>query len=118
MSFLNITTLTRMFTLMLRRVLGMSVLPRGTPDMICSYCDSTSTSLSSAHALTCHLEDTRRHNAVRDSFHRMLAGIGANWAKEPLTGIERKRWDTVSYGLLLDGVARYHDYTVVDPASA
>ena len=123
MSFLNITTLARMnradnhsFSLMLRRVLGMSVLPRGTPDMMCPYCDKTI--LSSAHALTCHLEDTRRHNAVRDSFHRMMAGIGANWTKEPPTGVDSKRWDTVSHGLLLDGVARYYDYTVVDPASA
>ncbi len=72
--------------------------------------------LSSLHIMTCHFANTRRHNAVRDTFHRIFAGIKVNLEKEPPSGLRGNAWDSVTHGLLLDGVFRYYDYLVVDPA--
>lgn len=84
------------------------------PDLVCAKCEKAR--LTSSHIMTCHYENTRRHNAVCDTFHRTFAGIKTNWEKEPPTGLCSNAWDSVTYVLLLDGVSRYYDYTVVDPA--
>jgi hypothetical protein len=110
-----------LFTLMLRRSLGMSLIPNGAGTALqCRKCSfrRRSVPLTSQHLAVCHREDVSRHNAVRDIFMEMFRGIRVSTEVEPRTQNGSKRWDLAVTNLARDGCQRFYDFMVTDPTQA
>ena len=107
-----------LYTLMLRRSLGMSLIPNGAGTALqCRKCSfrKRCVPLTSQHLAVCHREDISRHNAVRDIFMEMFRGIRVSTEIEPRTQNGSKRWDLAVTNLARDGCQRYYDFMVTDP---
>ena len=109
------------YTLMLRRSLGMSLIPTGAGTALqCSKCSfrRRCVPLTSQHLAVCHREDISRHNAVRDIVTEMFRGIRVSTEVEPRTQNGSKRWDLAVTNLARDGCRRFYDFMVTDPTQA
>ena len=125
MAYINVATHERqyrapneLFTLMLRRSLGMSLIPLEAGLLLnCTRCSARGfmVALTTQHLSTCQRETTRRHNAVRDTLHAMFKGLRFTTELEPHTPSGLNRWDICVANLTSDGVKRFYDLTIVDP---
>jgi hypothetical protein len=109
------------YTLMLRRSLGMSLIPTGAGTALqCGKCSvrRRCVPLTSQHLAVCHREDISRHNAVRDIVTEMFRGIRVSTEVEPRTQNGSKRWDLAVNNLAGDGCRRFYDFMVTDPTQA
>ena len=109
------------FTLMLRRTQGLSLLTLDTSkSLMCAKCSAIGRPvlLSPNHLETCHKETTSRHNAVRDIFFSMFRGLGLTARLEPHTPVDGNRWDLAVNNMAHDGIKRYYDFTIVVPFKA
>jgi hypothetical protein len=125
MAYINVATHERqyratneLFTLMLRRSLGLSLIPLEAGRLLnCTKCSARGhiVALSSQHLSICQRETTRRHNAVRDTLGAMFRGLRFSTELEPRTPSGLNRWDICVSNLTSDGVKRFYDLTIVDP---
>jgi hypothetical protein len=125
MAYINVATHERqyrapneLFTLMLRRSLGMSLIPLEAGSLLnCSRCAvrGHTSALTFQHLSICQRETTRRHNSVRDTLHAMFRGLRFTTELEPRTPSGLNRWDIAVSNLTGDGVKRFYDLTIVDP---